>query len=96
MLTLIVTLWTSLTQSTALTQGTNMFEIFFTATKWGFTILAGTHGSYDTYAHCQLAMLEHPKFEELREYKDAEFTLDHTGIHGRVQGAKFSIVCREK
>ena len=73
-----------------------MFEIFYTATKWGFTVLNGVHGSYDTYAHCQLAMLEHPKYEEIREYKGTEYTIDHSGIKGKAQGAKFKIICREK
>ena len=73
-----------------------MYEIYYYATKWGFTVLAGIYGQFDTYADCQLGMLQYGKQVSIeRNVPIPETAWSHEGIKMKIDGVKLRVTCRE-
>ena len=73
-----------------------MTEIYYYATKWGFTVLAGVYGSFDTNADCQLGMLDYAK--QISIEKDVpipDTAWSSNGIKLKHDGVWVYVTCRD-
>ena len=74
-----------------------MYEIYYYATKWGFTVLAGIYAEYDTYAHCQEDMVSYAgQLSMERQVPIPETAWSHKGIDMKIEGLRLRVICREK